>query len=113
MNTTKTLVGFSITVLLLAIQAKVEAQEPFYQGKSIRIVVGFTSGGFYDRWSRLLARYVPKYLPGNPEMVVQNMPGAGGLIAANHMFNVAKPDGLSIGMLSYGIYLDQLVGRKE
>jgi len=86
---------------------------PFYSGKSVKIIVGFTSGGFYDRWSRLLARYVPKYLPGNPEMVVQNMPGAGGLIAANHMYNVAKPDGLTIGMMSYGMYLDQLVGRKE
>jgi len=50
-------------------------QEPFYQGKTLKVVVGFTSGGFYDRWSRLLARYVPKYLPGNPEMIVQNMPG--------------------------------------
>jgi tripartite-type tricarboxylate transporter receptor subunit TctC len=91
-----------------------EAQtEPFYKGKTIRIIVGFTSGGFYDRWSRLLARYVPKYIPGNPEMVVQNMPGAGGLIAANHVYNVAKPDGSTLGMLSYGLYLDQLVGRKE
>lgn len=113
MNTTKTLVGFSITVLLLAIQAKVQAQEPFYQGKTIRVVVGFTSGGFYDRWSRLLARYVPKHLPGNPEMVVQNMPGAGGLIAANHVYTVAKPDGLTLGMMSYGMYLDQMVGRQE
>jgi tripartite-type tricarboxylate transporter receptor subunit TctC len=98
---------------LLAIQAKVEAQEPFYQGKTIRVVVGFTSGGFYDRWSRLLARYVPKHLPGNPEMVVQNMPGAGGLIAANHVYTVAKPDGLTLGMMSYGMYLDQMVGRQE
>jgi tripartite-type tricarboxylate transporter receptor subunit TctC len=88
-------------------------QEPYYEGKTIKIIVGFTSGGFYDRWSRLLARYVPKYLPGHPEMIVQNMPGAGGLIAANHMYGVAKPDGLTIGMLSYGMYLDQLVGRKE
>lgn len=83
------------------------------EGKTIKIVVGFTSGGFYDRWSRLLARFVPKYLPGNPEMVVQNMPGAGGLIAANHLYTVAKPDGLTVGMMSYGMYLDQMVGRKE
>ena len=88
-------------------------QEPFYQGKTLKVVVGFTSGGFYDRWSRLLARYVPKYLPGNPEMIVQNMPGAGGLITANHVYGVAKPDGLTIGMTSYGMYLDQMVGRKE
>ena len=88
-------------------------QDSFYQGKTIKIIVGFTSGGFYDRWSRLLARFVPKYLPGNPEMIVQNMPGAGGLIAANNLYSVAKPDGLTIAMTSYGMYLDQMVGRKE
>jgi tripartite-type tricarboxylate transporter receptor subunit TctC len=87
--------------------------QPYYEGKVIKIIVGFTSGGFYDRWSRLLARYVPKYLPGHPEMIVQNMPGAGGMIAANQIYSVAKPDGLSVAMLSYGLYLDQLVGRKE
>lgn len=112
--------SLAIPVMLAAILCAiggaptVAAQDDqFYRGKSIKIVVGFTSGGFYDRWSRLLARYVPKYLPGNPEMVVQNMPGAGGLIAANHMYSVAKPDGLTIGMMSYGMYLDQMVGRKE
>ena len=100
--------------LLLTSQTLVQAQqEPFYQGKTIKVVVGFTSGGFYDRWSRLLARFVPKYLPGAPEMIVQNMPGAGGLIAANHVYNVAQPDGLTVGMTSYGMYLDQMVGRKE
>lgn len=105
---------YLITVLLLATNVNATAQEkPFYEGKTIRIVVGFTSGGFYDRWSRLLARYVPKYIPGNPEMIVQNMPGAGGLVAANHVYGVAKPDGLTLGMVSYGMYLDQLVGRKE
>src|SRR4029434_9363911 len=108
------LVFFLFMVLFFGVSAEVKAQEsPYYQGQSIKVIVGFTSGGFYDRWSRLLARYVPKYIPGNPEMVVQNMPGAGGLIAANHVYSVAKPDGLTVGMLSYGIYLDQLVGRKE
>jgi tripartite-type tricarboxylate transporter receptor subunit TctC len=100
--------------MILVAGAETKAQgQPAYQGQSIKIVVGFTSGGFYDRWSRLLARYVPKYIAGNPEMIVQNMPGAGGLIAANHVYSVAKPDGLTLGMLSYGMYLDQLVGRKE
>jgi len=93
-----------------ALQAQAE---PFYKGKTIRIVVGFTPVGFYDRWARLLARYMPKYIPGNPEIVVQNMPGAGGLIAANHVYSVAKPDGLTLASISYGAYLDQLVGRKE
>ena len=94
-------------------QREISAEEKFYRDRTIKIVVGFTSGGFYDRWSRLLARHVPKYLPGNPEMVVQNMPGAGGLIAANYMYNVAKPDGLTVGMMSYGMYLDQMVGRQQ
>jgi tripartite-type tricarboxylate transporter receptor subunit TctC len=108
------LVLSSFAALLLTSQTLVQAQqEAFYQGKTIKVVVGFTSGGFYDRWSRLLARYVPNYLPGNPEMIVQNMPGAGGLIAANHVYNVAKSDGLTIGMTSYGMYLDQMVDRKE
>ena len=112
-NSATNVTGFIIVMMLLG-SAKVGAeQEPLYQGKTIKIIVGFTSGGFYDRWSRLLARFVPKYLPGNPEMIVQNMPGAGGLIAANHIYSVAKPDGQTVAMLSYGLYLDQLVGRKE
>jgi tripartite-type tricarboxylate transporter receptor subunit TctC len=86
---------------------------PFYQGKQIRVVVGFTTGGFYDRWARLLSRYLPKYIPGNPTFVVQNMPGAGSVIAANYVYSVAKPDGLTIGFPSSGIYLDQIVGRTE
>lgn len=106
------LVAFVSAVCLLA-SRKAAAEEKYYQDKTIKVIVGFTSGGFYDRWSRLLARYVPKYLPGNPEMIVQNMPGAGGLIAANNIYNVAKLDGLTLGMTSYGMYLDQMVGRKE
>ena len=114
MKSMRYVVVLTVTAFLLGSTGRVGAQgEPFYHSKVIKIIVGFTSGGFYDRWSRLLARYVPKYLPGNPEMIVQNMPGAGGLIAANHIYGVAKPDGLSIAMLSYGLYLDQLIGRKE
>jgi hypothetical protein len=94
MKKIKNVVVCLFVALLLAPRSDAKAQDqPFYQGQSIKIIVGFTSGGFYDRWSRLLARYAPKYIPGNPEMIVQNMPGAGGLIAANHMYSVAKPDG--------------------
>lgn len=108
----------SLAALLLGLNlcfiSNLAAQgEPFYKGKTIKIVVGFTPGGFYDRWARLFARYLPKYLPGSPEMIVQNMPGAGGMISANHIYTVAVPDGLTLGMISYGAYLDQLVGRKE
>lgn len=87
--------------------------DPFYKGKTVRIVVGFTPGGFYDRWARLVARYLGRHIPGNPEIIVQNMPGAGSAVAANYVYGVAKPDGLTLGMPSNTIYMDQLVGRKE
>lgn len=89
------------------------AQADFYEGKTVRIVVGFTPGGFYDRWARLIARHMGKYIPGNPEIIVQNMPGASSVIAANYVYNVAKPDGLTVLMPINSLYLDQLVGRKE
>jgi tripartite-type tricarboxylate transporter receptor subunit TctC len=114
MHRIKARVMITIAAAFFGSHPLMQAQaDSFYQGRTIKVVVGFTSGGFYDRWSRLLARYVPKYLPGNPEVIVQNMPGAGGLIAANHVYGVAEADGLTLGMLSYGLYLDQLVGRKE
>lgn len=100
-------------VFLLVCSFNLQAQTPFYQGKTVKIVVGFTPGGFYDRWARLLSRYMPKYIPGNPEFIVQNMPGAGSMIAANHVYTVAKPDGLTVVMPNSNIYLDQLAGRKE
>ena len=103
---------FALFVFLL-VSSDLQAQAPFYQGKTIKIVVGFTPGGFYDRWARLLSRYMPKYIPGNPEFIVQNMPGAGSMIAANHVYAVAKPDGLTVVMPNSNIYLDQLSGRKE
>jgi len=87
--------------------------EPFYKGKTIRIIVGLTPGGLYDRWARLLGRYMPKNIPGNPEIVVQNMPGAGSLVAANYVDAQAKPDGLTVGMPVDSFYMDQIMGRKE
>ena len=86
---------------------------PFYQGKTVRIVVGLTPGGFYDRWARMLARFMPLYIPGNPNFIVQNMAGASSMIAMNHVYGVAKSDGLTLGMPNYGVYLDQLAGRQE
>src|SRR3970040_758801 len=74
------------------------AQEPFYKGKTIRIVVGLSAGGGYDRAARIVSRHLGKYIPGNPEIIVQNMPGAGSVIAANYVWGVAKPDGLTLLM---------------
>jgi tripartite-type tricarboxylate transporter receptor subunit TctC len=87
--------------------------EPFYKGKQIKIVVGFTAGGIIDLWARLYTQYMGKYIPGNPDLLVQNVPGGGSMIAANHLFNIAKADGLTLAMISSGLYFDQLIGVKE
>jgi tripartite-type tricarboxylate transporter receptor subunit TctC len=89
------------------------AQSNFYQGKTINLIVGSTTGGGYDLWARLLAQHLGKHIPGNPDVIVQNMPGAGSLVAANHLYNLAKPDGLTLGAILPALYFDQLVKRAE
>jgi tripartite-type tricarboxylate transporter receptor subunit TctC len=101
------------SALLLSAFSAFSQAAPFYKDKTIRIVVGFTSGGLYDQYARLLARHMGRYLPGNPNIIVQNMPGAGSLSSTNYVYGVAKPDGLTLGMPGSGIYLDQMLGRKE
>src|SRR4026209_1975490 len=85
----------------------------FFKGKQIKIVVGFTAGGIIDLWARLYTQPLGKYIPGNPDLIVQNVPGGGSMIAANQLYNVAKPDGLTLAMISSGLYFDQLMGAKE
>jgi tripartite-type tricarboxylate transporter receptor subunit TctC len=84
---------------------------PFYEGKTIRIIVGTSPGGGYDTYTRLIARHFSKYIPGKPAIIVDNMPGAGGLVSANHLFKVAKPDGLTIGHFVGGQFLQQLLEK--
>ena len=87
------------------------AAAPFYEGKTIRIIVGYSPGGGYDAYSRLIARHLGKHIPGNPTVIVENMPGAGSLIAANHIFRVAKPDGLTIANFNGGHFFGQIFGQ--
>lgn len=87
------------------------AQSPFFQGKTITIIVGYQTGDGYDIWARLLAAHMGKHIPGNPGLIVDNMPGAGFLISANYMYKVAKPDGLTIGHFIGGLFLQQLLGK--
>jgi tripartite-type tricarboxylate transporter receptor subunit TctC len=87
--------------------------QDFFKGKTIRLIVGNSSGGAMDDWGRFLAQYLGRHIPGNPEFIVQNMPGAGAIIAANYIYNVAKPDGLTIGVVNPASYIDQLLGSKE
>lgn len=79
-----------------------------YSGKTVTIVVGYKPGGGYDRYARLIAKHLPKYLPGNPTVVIQNMPGGGSIISANHLYSVAKPDGLTIGTFNNALVLAQM-----
>jgi len=98
---------------LLAANSGVQAQSPFYQGKTIKLIVGSPAGSNYDQYGRLLAPYLKKHIAGNPEVIVQNMGGAGSAIAANHVYRLAAPDGLTLLSILPAIYFDQLVGRKE
>lgn len=104
-------VSFALVGLLLGGPALMFAQDAFYKGKSIRIIVGTSAGGGFDTYTRTLARHLGKHVPGQPAIVVENMPGAGHLIAANHMYNVAKPDGLTVGHFHGGWFLYQLFKR--
>ena len=101
----------AVIVIWLASGAPIYAQDSFYEGKTIRIVVGFSAGGGFDTYSRTIARHMGRFIPGNPTITVDNMPGAGFLISANHMYRVAKPDGLTIGHFIGGLFLQQLLGK--
>src|SRR5258705_10137900 len=90
------------TVIL---SATAHAQDPFYKGKTISIIIGSNTSGGYDTYGRLLARHMGKHLSGNPSFVVQNMPGAGGLRSANHIYSVAPRDGTAIGIFDQAIFL--------
>ena len=91
--------------------ASANAQDNFYKGKTVRIIVGASAGGGYDTYSRTIARHMGKHIPGNPTLVVDNMPGAGFRISANYMYKIAKPDGLTIGHFIGGLFLQQLLGQ--
>ncbi len=101
---------FTIGFTLSLWPAWVAAQELFYKGKTMRIVVGFAAGGGFDTYSRAIARHMGKHIPGNPTIIVENMTGAGSLIAANHVYKVAKPDGLTLGNFGGGLFMQQLKG---
>ena len=96
-------------ISLVLFFANAPAYGASFEGKTITIVVGYKPGGGYDRYARLIAKYLPKYIPGNPGAIVQNMPGASSVIAANHLYSVAKPDGLTIGTFNNATVVAQLI----
>jgi tripartite-type tricarboxylate transporter receptor subunit TctC len=107
---TASLAGVSFTVFVL-ITITAHAAAPFYEGKTMRIVVGAAAGGGFDTYSRTIARHMGKYIPGHPAIIVDNMPGAGFVVATTHVYKVAKPDGLTIGNWIGTLVVAQVVGR--
>jgi tripartite-type tricarboxylate transporter receptor subunit TctC len=85
--------------------------QSFYAGKTVRIVVGLAPGGGFDTYARLIGRHLGNHIPGNPTVIVDNMPGAGSLVMANWLYKVAKPDGLTIGHFDGALILGQAIGR--
>jgi len=107
------LTRFLLILLLLLCSAPLHAQTPFYQGKTITIIVGTKAGDVYDLYPRLVAEFMPKFIPGNPNIIVQNVAGAAGLIATNQLYNTSKPDGLTLGAIYPALYFEQLAKRPE
>ena len=105
--------GFPLALLLLLPATPSDAQSTFYQGKTITLIVGSGAGTAYDMYARLLGNHIGKYIPGNPSVMIQNMPAAGGMVAANYVYGVAKPDGLTIASINPAHYFNQLQGNKE
>jgi tripartite-type tricarboxylate transporter receptor subunit TctC len=99
-----------LAVALVAALAASPAFAQHYAGKTVTIIVGYKTGGGYDATARLLARHLAKHIPGKPTVIVQNMPGANSIIAANHVYNVVKPDGLTIATFNRNLPIAQLTG---
>ncbi|MBI4632523.1 MAG: hypothetical protein HY742_01330 [Deltaproteobacteria bacterium] len=100
--------AFVMMTLLVVMPCAVDAK-PYYEGKVLNIVVGYAPGGGYDRMARIMAKHLPRHIPGKPTVLVQNMPGASSMITANYVYNMAKPDGLTIGTFNRYLTLSQLL----
>jgi tripartite-type tricarboxylate transporter receptor subunit TctC len=100
-------------VFLLAGIAVAGSAEDFYKGRSISLVIGYSAGGGYDAYARLLARYIGRHLPGNPSIIPQQMAGAGSLRAANYIYSVALKDGSVFGTFSRSMGISPLVDKAE
>ena len=103
-----------LAALGLAIKpAKADAVADFYKGKAVSLVISSSTGGGYDTMARAIARYIGRHMPGNPTFVAQNMPGAGGILAMNYLYNVADKDGTVIGLVQNNTPLEPLFGTTE
>jgi tripartite-type tricarboxylate transporter receptor subunit TctC len=106
----KKLIGALVVAACIAPLEPAAAQD-FYKGKTINLIVGNAPGGGYDHYARLLARHMPRHIPGEPAIVVRNLPGAGGMVMSNHMYSQAARDGLTFGMMSRANPIEPLLGN--
>lgn len=106
------LLAAATALLLLSGNVRSVTADDFYAGKTIRVIVGFAAGGGYDTYARAVTRHMGKHISGNPSFVVENMDGAGSLLAANYLYNKADADGLTIGSWNNLMILQQALGAK-
>jgi tripartite-type tricarboxylate transporter receptor subunit TctC len=98
-------------VVMMAVSLGAAHGQEFYKDKTITFIVGYSPGGIYDQYTRLIARHITKHISGQPNTIVENMTGAGGIIAANHLYNRAKPDGLTVAAWASPLILQQIMGN--
>jgi tripartite-type tricarboxylate transporter receptor subunit TctC len=110
----RTTIGLYVTIIALAMALPLHAQtsKNFYEGKTITFLVGSSAGGGTDLTARVIARHIERYIPGKPRIEVANKPGAGGMIAANELYNLKKPDGLSISTINTGSLFATATGNE-
>ena len=99
--------------LVMAVPAYADEVADFYRGKTFTMVVGYSAGGGYDLYARAISRHIGKHIPGNPTIIVNNMPGAGSVASANYLYNVASKDGLVIATFSRGLPMEPLIGTAK
>ena len=102
-----------VALAVLGTAPAAAAETDFYSGKTVQVLIGFSSGGGYDIYARTLARHMGRHIPGNPRLIPQNMPGAGSLKAVNYLYNVAPKDGTAIAGFAPGVVVEPLLGRSE
>jgi tripartite-type tricarboxylate transporter receptor subunit TctC len=107
------LAALAVAFICAGAPAQAQTVSDFYRGRTVNLVIGYAPGGGYDLYARTLARHISRHIPGNPTIVVQNMPGAGSIKAANFLYTIAPKDGSTFGGFSRGAFLDPLLGRSE
>ena len=100
----------ALAAFMASAEARADAVADFYKGRTVTIIVGYSAGGGYDLYARAIGRHIGKHIPGQPTVVVQNMPGAGSVASANYIYGVAAKDGTVFGTFSRGIPMEPLIG---